>query len=266
MAAAGTLALDAWARRYASLGASRSRRPRRWSGECGRSAELVRLASLLEWLLLGGAGAGADRAAAARPAGPGAFVALAVALVALDLFKAGMGYNPAIPVAHAEQPVTAGDQLPPAPAAGALRRPRRDRRRRARSARMPPNVAMRYGLDDARGYDYPVEDATTSSGRPTSPQRAAATTPSAASRPRRRRAPCGRSACWVSPTSCRTARDPPLREPGVRLPTTGPTPGSTEPARAPARLPRRAPGGRAGRGGRAAPVGPPDFRRGDRWP
>jgi hypothetical protein len=64
----------------------------------------IRLAALLEWLVLAGA---ALVLLALRLAGrlqAPAFVALAVALVAADLFKIGMGQNPAIPEGHARAP------------------------------------------------------------------------------------------------------------------------------------------------------------------
>ena len=84
---------------------------------------------------------------------PRAFAVLACALVAADLLRVGIGQNPSIPVDHARQPVT----------------PAIERLQAARPARfaglqpglglepLPPDTAMRYGLYDARGYDYPVE-------------------------------------------------------------------------------------------------------------
>ena len=72
-----------------------------------------------------------------------------------DLFKAGMGVTPAIPVSHANPPSTPAirylqDQRPARfagvfPAGGYYVIP------------LPPNVAMRYGLYDARGFDAPIE-------------------------------------------------------------------------------------------------------------
>jgi hypothetical protein len=99
------------------------------------------------WLVLAGA------AAALLWWRPRHFAALALALVAIDLLRVGMGQNPSIPLDHARQPVT----------------PAIERLQAARPARfaglqpglglepLPPDVAMRYGLYDARGYDYPVE-------------------------------------------------------------------------------------------------------------
>jgi hypothetical protein len=117
----------------------------------------IRLASLLEWLVLGAAALALLALRLRGRLGPSAFVALALALVALDLFKAGMGYNPAIAESQAVQPAT--------PAIRYLQE-----RRPARFAGLhpeapislavpiPPNVAMRYGLYDARGYDFPFEE------------------------------------------------------------------------------------------------------------
>ena len=65
-----------------------------------------------------------------------------------------MGINPAIPVDHAKQPATRGD---PAPAGGATRRASPAWRRSSGSQPLVPDTAMRYGLYDARGYDYPIE-------------------------------------------------------------------------------------------------------------
>jgi membrane protein YfhO len=82
---------------------------------------------------------------------------LALGLVAIDLFRAGMGYNPAIPNSHAVQPAT-----------GAIRylqsqRPNRFAALEVKQAlslayAIPPNVAIRYGLYDVRGYVIPTEE------------------------------------------------------------------------------------------------------------
>jgi hypothetical protein len=122
----------------------------------GAAAE-IRLASLLEWLVLGAAALALVALRLAGRLGTAAFLGLALLLVTFDLFKAGMGYNPAIPESHAVQPTT--------PAIRYLQS-----RRPARFAGLhpeapitlagpiPPNVAMRYGLYDARGYDFPFEE------------------------------------------------------------------------------------------------------------
>jgi hypothetical protein len=102
---------------------------------------LAGLALLTLWLRASGRVTGA------------AFTALALAVVVLDLFRVGVGQNPAIPTEHAEQPVTPAlqallDERPArfvglAPPVG--------------PQALAPNVAMRYGLYDARGYDFPIE-------------------------------------------------------------------------------------------------------------
>ena len=118
----------------------------------------IRLSALLQWLPLAGAGLLliAWRLLDVRVRGwvlpTGLFVALAVTVMVADLFRANMGLNPAIPIDHAEQPVT-----------GAIRylqtrTPNRfaglDSKRNLHP--LPPDLANRYGLYDARGYDYPV--------------------------------------------------------------------------------------------------------------
>lgn len=83
------------------------------------------------------------------------FAVLAVALVVGDLFQAGMGYNPAVPDTHVQQPAT-----------GAIRYLQAHQRHG--SSRyvgvtpydtvdpLPPDVNLRYHLYDLRGYDFPV--------------------------------------------------------------------------------------------------------------
>ena len=89
--------------------------------------------------------------------GVGAFVVLALALTTFDLFKAGMGYNPAIPQSHAVQPAT--------PAMRYLqdRSPQRFSALQVTSALslvypFAPNTAMRYQVQDVRGYVIPTEE------------------------------------------------------------------------------------------------------------
>ena len=81
-----------------------------------------------------------------------AFVALAVALLAFDLWHVGHGVNPVIEKAEAVQPAT--------PAIGYLKK-RRPARFVGLAAgfvqALPPNLAMRYGLYDARAYDAPTD-------------------------------------------------------------------------------------------------------------
>ena len=126
-------------------------------GVAESTAEIVRLSALLQWLVLAGAGLAliAVRLAGRRARGwlpVWAFVALAAFVLAVDLFRANMGMNPAIPVEHAEQPSTGGLRYLEA------RRPNRfaGLNRPGIGQPLQPNVAMRYDLYDARGYDYPV--------------------------------------------------------------------------------------------------------------
>ena len=119
--------------------------------------EIVRLAALVVWVSVAGASVLLLLLRLGRRLPPAVFAALAVALVVGDLFQAGFGQNPAIPESHAVQPVT-----------GAIRY--LQRAQRAGHARfvavapyigtnpIPPDVNLRYGLYDARGYDLPVVD------------------------------------------------------------------------------------------------------------
>jgi hypothetical protein len=108
----------------------------------------IRLAALFEWIVFAGAAlilvGFRTRGRLAAPT----FVGLAVALVAADLFKVGMGQNPAIPDTHASPPVT------PAMRELLVDRPNRFA---GLTLALPSNVGMNYGLYDGRGYDYPVE-------------------------------------------------------------------------------------------------------------
>jgi Bacterial membrane protein YfhO len=117
--------------------------------------DIVRMSSLLQWLPLAGAALllVALRLRRARPLHAAVFVALAVSLLTVDLFRANMGFNPAIPEADAAMPET-----------GAIRYLQRQRPNRFVGLStqfsfqpLPPDMAMRFGLYDARGYDYPAE-------------------------------------------------------------------------------------------------------------
>jgi hypothetical protein len=117
----------------------------------------VRLASLLEWLVLGAAALVLLALRLRGRLGVTAFTVAALVLVTFDLFKAGMGYNPAIPESHAVQPVTPAirylQEQRPARFAGL-----HPQAPITLAVPIPPNVAMRYGLYDARGYDFPFEE------------------------------------------------------------------------------------------------------------
>lgn len=116
----------------------------------------IHVASLLEWLLPASAAFVLIGLRLCGRMRGSVFAAAGLILVAADLFSAGVGYNPAIPVRHAVQPIT-----------GAIRYLQSQRPARfvgigplGLSSLVPPltpDVAMRFGLYDARGYDYPVE-------------------------------------------------------------------------------------------------------------
>jgi Bacterial membrane protein YfhO len=118
-----------------------------------RTEVVAPMASALVWIVVAGLAAALIWAGARGRLPVAAVAALALGLTAADLLKVGIGQNPAIPVDHAEQPVT-----------GAIRYLQEQRPARfaglAPDEGIPPlpaDVAMRYGLYDARGYDYPVE-------------------------------------------------------------------------------------------------------------
>jgi hypothetical protein len=119
------------------------------------TAAIVRDSALLIWLPLA-AGAFALvtlRLRERRRLPVGAFVALTVVLLAADLFRANMGFNPAIPERTAAPPIT-----------GAIRYLQSQRPNRfigvstlALSQPLPADLALSFRLYDARGYDFPVE-------------------------------------------------------------------------------------------------------------
>jgi hypothetical protein len=126
--------------------------------EPGAGADaVVRLASVLEWTLPAAAALLLLALRLRGRLGTTAFVALAIGLVALDLFKAGMGYNPAIADSAAKQPTTPAIRYLQAqwPARFAGLHPEAPI---TFAVPISPNVAMRYGLLDARGYDFPFEE------------------------------------------------------------------------------------------------------------
>jgi len=118
--------------------------------------DIVRMSSLLQWIVLAGAGLVLIYLRLRRsrpPLAASAFVGAAVLLLALDLFRANMGFNPAIPRANAIVHTT-----------GSIRylqsqRPNRFIGVSASTAfePLPADLAMNYRLYDARGYDYPTE-------------------------------------------------------------------------------------------------------------
>ncbi|MBN1527646.1 MAG: YfhO family protein [Thermoleophilaceae bacterium] len=141
-------------------------------GELGRALELsfwldhveppvddasltaIRMSSLLVWLAFMGAAAVLLFARVRGRVAATTFVALALALVAADLFKAGMGATPAITTAEATQPLTPGIEY--------LRSQRPNRfvglAPDLGPSALIPDMAMRWDLYDARSYDLPVEE------------------------------------------------------------------------------------------------------------
>jgi hypothetical protein len=113
---------------------------------------LTRLVAVIAWAMLAAA-ALVLIALSLRGVGPRTLAALAAALVVVDLWRAGVGWNPAIEVDVARQPET--------PALGHLRTsvPARFAGLAPADGDVPvtPNTAMYHGLYDARGYDFPVE-------------------------------------------------------------------------------------------------------------
>ncbi|HVD57718.1 MAG TPA: hypothetical protein VNC17_12805, partial [Thermoleophilaceae bacterium] len=125
------------------------------SGE-SPEADIVRMSALFQWLplaFLGLAlivlrlrGRGSLRLSAT------VFVAATLALLALDLFRANMGYNPAISKEEAVMPET-----------GAIRYLQSRTPNRFAGLGLSPfdplpaDQTMNFGLYDARGYDYPTE-------------------------------------------------------------------------------------------------------------
>ena len=108
---------------------------------------VIRLSSILIWVSVAGAGVVLLALRTRRRLGVALFSVLALLLVCADLFRAGMGYNPAIDRDRATVPVT--------PAIDALRG--QGHARFVSTSEIPQNVIpMRFGLYEARGYDLPI--------------------------------------------------------------------------------------------------------------
>jgi len=116
--------------------------------EVAGAREVVRGAGLLVWIGVGGAALALLVVLSRGTRRPALVVGLALALIAGDLARAGIGYNPAIDRADAEQPVT--------PAIALLERANPERF--VATGDIPQNaISMDHGLFEARGYDLPVE-------------------------------------------------------------------------------------------------------------
>lgn len=111
----------------------------------------------MEWAVLGGLAFALIAVRTGGWMGTRAFAVLAVLLCVGGQFKAGMGFNPAIESDTAVQPLT--------PALRYLE-DRRPNRFVGMSSPQPfiaaeplqTNLALRYRLFDARGYDFPIEE------------------------------------------------------------------------------------------------------------
>src|SRR5437588_10534510 len=112
------------------------------------AADVVRGSAVILWLSFAGVGAVLLALRLRGRLAAGAFAALAIALVVGDLFRAGMGQNPAVARAAAVQPAT-----------GAIRylHSRRPARFVGVGFITPTMLPMRYRLYDARGYDLPID-------------------------------------------------------------------------------------------------------------
>ncbi len=113
----------------------------------------IHMAALIVWVTFMGLAVLLLAGRLRRRVGATAFVALAVVLVACDLFRAGMGATPAIRTVRATQPATPGIEYLQA------QRPNRfvGLGRPLGPSPLIPNMAVRWSLYDARSYDLPVE-------------------------------------------------------------------------------------------------------------
>jgi hypothetical protein len=116
-----------------------------WGFATPRDIDVLPLASIFIWIPF------AALAVALLWHRPRWLVPAAIVLTALDLARAGMGQNPAIPVSHAVTPRTG------AMAAIGYQRFVAVGGSNAGITPLTANVGMRYGLRDARGYDYPTD-------------------------------------------------------------------------------------------------------------
>lgn len=114
---------------------------------------VLRFAGLIAWVVFAGIAVALIYARARRGLGANVFAVLAIVLVLGDLFRVGMGVNPAIPQSHAQMPTTPSIRYLQA------QRPARfvGVTPNAGTAPLPPDLNLGYGLYDARGYDFPVD-------------------------------------------------------------------------------------------------------------
>jgi hypothetical protein len=116
-----------------------------WGFATPKDVDVLPLASILIWIPF------AALAGALIVFRPRWLVPAAIALTMLDLARAGMGQNPAIPVSHAVTPRTGAMRAIGGERFVAVGGPE------AGITPLTANVGMRYGLRDGRGYDYPTD-------------------------------------------------------------------------------------------------------------
>ena len=117
-------------------------------GQGPRAFDAVRLAALLGWLVLCAAALVLVALRMRGRVGASWFAAAAVALAVVDLFRAGVGYHPAIDRERASQPATGAIEYLEG----------RGPARFVSTGAIPQNVIpMRFDLYEARGYDLPIE-------------------------------------------------------------------------------------------------------------
>ncbi len=115
------------------------------------AADVIHLAALLVWLAFAAAGLAFVALRVNRRLGAATFAVLLIATVTLDLFRAGMGYNPAVAQRDATQPATGAIHY--------LQEHRLTRFEPVREQDFAENViALRYHLYEAGGYDVPIID------------------------------------------------------------------------------------------------------------
>jgi hypothetical protein len=109
--------------------------------------DVIRASALIIWLAVSGAAVLLLALRFGRRLGATAFVAFAVLLLCIDLFRIGMGQNPAIDRKFADVPKT-----------GAIRfLERQSPARFVSTSEIPDNaIPLQYRLYEARGYDLPI--------------------------------------------------------------------------------------------------------------
>jgi hypothetical protein len=114
----------------------------------------IHLGALYLWLTFAGLTALLLLARARGRVGGAPLVALAAAIVVGDLFRAGVGQNPASTTARARQPTSPA--IRHLQSQGTARFAGLTPGGGRHGLPLPPDVGVRYGLYDARSYDYPV--------------------------------------------------------------------------------------------------------------